>query len=337
MTLRDMQLSFIQCAQGLGDYQAMSKLELANGYCKADEEGDEQKRSQYWAALLLRYWYKIYEWIKNSASCQLQQEDFFSWLHDSLYDAFYYRSWWWEYEAVVRQGKFIEWKLDENGNKIPNEHYYKVDPSAADKSINYFCSARRGKEYQALNKQKRKSNVLRYSLDAAQEENGDYILEQCGAVEQSKHHDGVKELVSNFVKRGRLIEALIVDGIAYQDSFKETEKSHYETTVEEVLDESTGEVQIDEETGQPLTIEIKEKVTDYDSVFDERRLVRHLNCVDDDFMERYFNQRYEIPEEVSKEILEKLKKLNNARLYNYIRKTIINLQKSPELLNYLRD
>ncbi len=84
MNIKEIQLTFMRDAAGLGDYQGMTKLELANGYCKADEEKDEQKRSQYWSALMLRYWYKIYEWIENSKSCKLQPEDFVDWLHNSL-------------------------------------------------------------------------------------------------------------------------------------------------------------------------------------------------------------------------------------------------------------
>ena len=62
-------------AAGLGDYNLMTKLELANGYCQAEEDGDDMKRSQNWAALTLRSRSKIYEWIQNSKSCKLQTED----------------------------------------------------------------------------------------------------------------------------------------------------------------------------------------------------------------------------------------------------------------------
>ena len=59
--IQDMYKDFVNAASGLGDYQAISKTDLANGYCDADEANDEIKRSQYFAALMLRYWYKIYE------------------------------------------------------------------------------------------------------------------------------------------------------------------------------------------------------------------------------------------------------------------------------------
>lgn len=327
MDIKEIQLSFIKCARGLGDYQSLTKLELANGYCKADEEGDEDLRSQYWSALLLRYWYKIFEWMENSKSCKLQPEDFVDWLNNSLVDAFYYRSWWWEYESVVQHGKFIEYKLDENGNKIPNEHYWKIDPNAADKSINYFCAARRGKEYQALNKQKRKTNILNYSLDATLEEVGDYALEKAGAIENPDHSNLVQYVVCKFLNQGRSIEALILDGIANHDSFKETKTSHYEIDKEEVIDENTGEIKV---------VETKEKVYDYSSTFDPRRLVKHLNTINQDFMQNYFALEYGVTLDECNIILNKLKNLNNAKLYNYIKKTLENVRQDKDIISCLQ-
>lgn len=319
MDIKEIQLMFIRDAKGLGDYQALTKLELANGYCKADEDGDEILRSQYWSALMLRYWYKIFEWMENSRSCKLQPEDFVDWLNNSLVDAFYYRSWWWEYESVVQHGKFIEYKLDEKGNKIPNQHYWKIDPNAADKSINYFCAARRGKEYQALNKQKRKSSVLSYSLDSHLEDVGDYALEKAGAYEELDHSNVIQYIVCKFLNEGKTIEALILDGIACHDAFKETKTSHY------VYD-----TEIDEKTGEE--VEIKEKVYDYSSTFDPRKLVKHLNTINQDFMQNYFSIEYGVTLDECEEILHKLKGLNNTKLYNYIKKTLINCKQDKEIM-----
>ena len=129
MNIQEMQKLFMQDAQKLGDYQLMSKTELANGYCDAEEaavaaraQGNEalaalyeDTRSQYYSALMLRYWYKIFEWAQNSSSLHLELTDFVDWLSDSLYVAFYYRLWRYEFEATVKYGKFIDWKYDENG------------------------------------------------------------------------------------------------------------------------------------------------------------------------------------------------------------------------------
>lgn len=146
VTVKEMQLAFIRDAESLGDYQLMSKTELANGYCDADEEAQKAKeagdirsfnyfeaiRSSYHSALMLRYWYKIFEWQRNSSTLNLEPSDFVGWLHDSLYVAFYYRAWRWKNEAVVKKGKFIEFKVDKDGKHIPNKYYYEEDPEELD-------------------------------------------------------------------------------------------------------------------------------------------------------------------------------------------------------------
>lgn len=318
MTISEQQRVYIDCASGLGDYQSMSKLELANGYCEAENASDEIKRSQYWAALMLRYWYRIYEWMKNSSSCKLQLEDFVNWLNDALYIAFYYRSWWWEYEAVVRHGKLIEWKLDENGNKIPNEHYWKIDAAAADRSINYFLNAQRGREYQALNKDLRKSNVLYDSLDESVEVCGDLALEQSGATSDFDHLNSIKDLVRKFIAQNRSLEAMIIDGIAYHSSFKEIRHELPELV---------------EDPENPLPFK-REKFS-YEHEFCPRLLVKHLSTIDENFMETYFKPTYDLDEDTCQEIFRKLKDANNNKLYRYIKKTLINIREDKELLQYI--
>src|SRR5574344_849456 len=107
MTVREIQKSFIESAVALGNYQLMTKTELANGYCDADEAAQRAKesgdaavfaeqealRSSYFSALMLRYWYKIFEWQKNSSTLNLELSDYVDWLHDSLYVVSYYRTW----------------------------------------------------------------------------------------------------------------------------------------------------------------------------------------------------------------------------------------------------
>ena len=142
---------FVNAASGLGDYQAISKTDLANGYCDADEANDEIKRSQYFAALMLRYWYKIYEWSKEK-NLRMDVEDFVYWLSDALigkYGAFTYRRW--------RDPK----------NKLYN------DPDGPDKVINRALYSTRNRHYDYINKDKRRANYYTYSADESIELHGD--------------------------------------------------------------------------------------------------------------------------------------------------------------------
>ena len=156
---------------------------------------------------------------------------------------------------------------------------------------------------------------------------GDSALEEAGAVEEIDHTNVVQYIVQKFLHSGRTIEALILDGIANHDAFKENKTSHIETDVEEVVDENTGEVK---------EVETKEKVYDYSYTFDPRRLVKHLNTINQQFMEEYFSEEYGVSLEECMNILDKLHKLNNTKLYNYIKKTLINIKQDSDILSCLQ-
>ena len=319
MTLNELQISYMKAASGLKDYQNISKTDLGNGYCDAEESGNDLLKNQYWAAIVLRYWYKLFNWMQKSASCKLQPEDFVMWLEHTLWIVFYYRSWRYEYKAIVKDGKFIDWEYDEEGNKIPNPYYYKVDPNAFDRTVNFFAACQRGREYQYLNKDKHKSHILSSSLDMAVENIGDAALEQAGATEEFDKIDGIKSLILKLIDQNRTIEAFIVDGICYHHAFKEEK---------EKIDCPYSEEELEELSFKP------EKYT-YSHTFNPRLLVKHLSSIDEKFMRSYFQPQYELDEEVSEYMYNKLKQVNNNKLYKYIKKTLINIRTEPDLLAYI--
>lgn len=333
MDINEMQKVFQQDARGLGDYQLMSKTELANGYCDAEEaarqakaEGNEimaqtqdRIRSQYYSALMLRYWYKIFEWAQNSSSLHLDLTDYVDWLSDSLYVAFYYRVWRWEYEAVVKHGVFEDWKRDKDGNLIPNKYYWRRDINAPDKIINRCCGSMRGRVYQYHNKDKRKATVQTYSLDQMIEDAGDSALEFSGCYidAPSESERGIYTLITELLHRDEGIEALIIDGIANYETYK-THKDTY--TVKE----------IDAESGN----EVETKYVHTSTSFDSRKLVKHLTHINQEFM-RQFCVNYSISLATGEDIYTKLKALSNPKLYKYIEKTLIEVRQTPQLLECL--
>lgn len=334
MTIREMQKAFQEDATALGDYQAMTKTELANGYCDADEnalkakaDGDfdqaeeyEMLRSAYYSALMLRYWYKIFEWQKNSYTLNLDPTDFVDWLSDSLYVAFYYRMWRYEYQAIVKEGKFIEYKLDKNGNKIPNSYYYITDPNAPDKIINRCCGSMRGRVFQFHNKDKRKIDTQTYSLDSMIDEEGDYAINYSGAYTEDNrpYTHGAYSLVQMLLDRGETLEALIVDSIAYQDTFKKQKT----TIINKEINNETGE-------------EIKIKDVAVYNMFDPRKLVKHLNTVGEEFI-YLFCQNYQITNTIGNTLLANLKSLSNVKLYKIIEKTLSEIKQTPEMVECIR-
>ncbi len=313
MDINELQRNFAADASALGDYQDMDKTTLANGYCDADEaliaaiiEDNKQEihkqrklKSAYFSALMLRYWYKIFEWAQNSSSLHLDFTEFADWLSHSLYVAFYYRMWRYEYEATVKHGKFIDWKYDEEGNRIPNKYYWRVDNSAPDKIINRCCASMRGRVYQFYNKDKRRTDVQTASIDQMVEDIGDGAAEHIGMAEDNLV-DSARCLIEALIKREEFIEALIVDGIANSDTFKYKKNK---------------------DSGESAY------------TFDSHRLVKHLNSIDLKFIHQFcLNYMLKSRED---EIFNLLKSMNNSKLYYRIKKTLAEIKQTPELLNCL--
>ena len=318
VTLNDIQRDFRACASSLTvvdketgrvkTYEELTKSELANGYCDAEEAGNDTLMSYYVAAILLRYWYKIFEWIRTCQSLGLKDTDFVDWLIDCWYDALYYRSW-----------RPIRKEFGRTGDYIPNPQYREGDPDAFDKSMNNFCSVKRAKMYQESNKAKRRGNYNSVSIDATFDEDGYSILDREGLSTGPKTFSRVSEVINMFVKDNKCIEALIVDGIANQDCWKTEKEKVVEKEIE--LDENGKEV------------EVENKYYKYKSLFDTRKLVKHLSTLDMNFMTE-FGKEYNV-EDINT-VFEKLKSTPNAKLYKYIEKTLIMLQSDPRYLECLR-
>lgn len=276
-------------------------LEMAEVPFDLQEElkGYETPKSQYFAVVMIKWWYKIYEMMKQSLSLKLPEDEYVNWLEDSVDIACRYRAW-------------LDPDSDVYGKK-----------EAVDIVMSRCCFSTRGREYQHFNKDKRKANVLLYSIDSMVEDNGDSALSYTGAVSVNNPLRGASELVTRFLAEGKPIEALILDGIAYQDSFKEAKSSHKEIHIN--FNDKT-----DEEEEEEV------KVYDYDYTYDDKKLVKHLNRVDENFILNYFCHAYDISVEVGEDILRKLNSMNNTKLYKIIKKTKIQIAQSPELLSYLQ-
>lgn len=320
MNLNDIQKSCMAEASIIKDYNELSKNELVNAYCDLDEkiylykdktnlDRTQILMSAYWAAILLRYWYKIFEWLKTSSSLGLEATDYFDWLNDSLHDAFYYRSW---------RKKRREHPNIPDSDWIDNPQYVE-DENAADKSINYFTGAKRGKEYQAANKQKRRSNYQSLSIDSTFDEEGYSILDREGLSVKGSSYNGLHELVNLFLEQDKLIEAVIIDSIANGESIKD-EKYKYQFTTKVIEDNEEKEV--------------TEEVQRANYMFDARKVVKYLNSINENYFTKYFNKTYNVKN--YKEILTQLKKLNNNKLYREIEKTLATLRNNKELLGYIR-
>lgn len=267
--LQEIYNSYVHCAAGLGDYQKLSKTELANGYCDAKTQ---EVKDQYFSALMLRYWYKIYEWSKNSISTKLEPEDYSSWLVEAISLALKICDF--NVLPIREDNRIPEWR--DPKSKMFN------DPNGPDKVINRCIFSIRNYYYQNFNKDKRKINYICSSIEAQEEAFGD----AAEAIQYASIYDedsSCGDLIQLLIDKNRLLEAIVVEGIAYEDVFKEDKDSSY--------------------------------------CFNKRKLVKYLKNLNKDYI-IYFHSRFGIDAGKVEESVSFLKSLPNNKLYEYIDKTL---------------
>jgi hypothetical protein len=301
--LQDMYNSYLRSASGLGDFQSMTKTQLANGYCDADEANDLIKRDQYYSALMLRYWFKIYDFNYSSKSSRLQIDEFASWLSDSLDIGLKYRRW-----------------------RDPSNPLSK-DPNGPDKVFNRAFFSTQKRWYNNFNKDKRKLNYLvTQSIDdlvndssntepSHRDKNLDkllYITENYSVIETESSSNYV---VKYYLKKGKLLEAIIIDSIANQDSFYTKEIGKFKKTVDSYNQE----------------IKFKE----YKSTFSNKKVVNHLSNMNVNYI-HYFEKTYNVDSDKLKKIINKINKIPSKKLSHHIRRTLLELKKNKNVINILK-
>lgn len=255
----------------------MNKNDLANLYL--EYENDPIKSSQYFSALVCRYWRNVYKFFGSSRSTRLDLDDFSAWLVESIQIAFRYRSW-----------------------KDPNDKLFN-DPNGPDKVINRCIFSTRNRYYQLYNMDKRSLNYVTYSLDSSLEDMGDCAYANTFDIEDNdntiKDDINCNLLIQNYLNQGKILEALIIDAICFQDAFKKEENK---------------------ETNQTETS------------FSMRKLVAHLSHLNKGFL-NYFANKYEIVKlnDVT-DITDKLSKLDSKRLNKIIGSSLNCLKYDKELL-----
>lgn len=186
-------------------YEDYDITELADKYCKALDEQDDENINLYLSALILRFWYvidKMYQKCKNNG---VEREDCFYRLYECINAACYYRAW-------------------QNPEKKTN----------AQACINQVLASRGVPAliYEAnLQKNFRAITCLDEELDSESRVTRADLIEdenRIGAYDEPPYQ--VLELMGN----GNLIEAIVADNIAYKDVFK-----HEEKTIKEVQEDGT--------------------------------------------------------------------------------------------------
>ena len=259
-------------------YEQYTIDELADAYCEAVDTNNDTLKDVYISALVLRFWYTIDKMYKsNTVAPSLEYEDFF----------------WWLYEAIEYACKYRGWR---DASKNLN----------AQQCINKCIETIKLQKYYNLRLDKNKTVNFTVSMDAPIGGEGDdkatTIGDMLEAEETWDDHskDDVMILVQNYINRNKIIEAILIDNIAFNDVqryFKKTIKT--DTT----------------------------KYTEYSSEFWPYKLVQIVSKLPASYKQE-FMAKYHIAEDKLDAVLGVVDKANNQKLYKYLRATLDELRVS---------
>lgn len=250
---------------------------MIDRYCLAKDTGDEHRKNLYIAGLMLRFWYTISKLQSRSPIPGLDYDDFIGWLYDAIEYACKYRAW-------------------QNPEKKTN----------AQQAINQCIETIRVQKYYELNLQKNKINQLTISLDAEFDSPSETTLldtlvdaDAEATRELSEGAEVAHTLIQSCINKKKLVEAIILDTIAFNDAEKVTKKVVKSVDFE----------------GNPT------RYTQTTREFWKFRCVQLLGSLPQDYAS-YFKQHYQVVEPELEAALSAIKAANNQKLYRYLEKTL---------------
>lgn len=250
---------------------------MLDRYCLAKDTNDEHRKNLYIAGLMLRFWYVISKLQARSPIPGLEYNDFMDWLYEAIEYACKYRAW--------------------------QDPAKKVN---AQQAINQCIETIRVQKYYDLNLQKNKVNQMTFSLDAEFDDDSESTLLDTLVDEDYETEREYKEgaeaayaLVQSCIDRKKIVEAIILDTIAFND----TQKVHKKVVKG-----------VDFE-GNPT------KYTQTTSEFWSFRCVQILSNLPVDYAS-YFKKHYQVLEPELEAALAAIRAANNQKLYRYLAKTL---------------
>ena len=249
-------------------YEDYSIDELADAYCDAVDVGNETLKNIYISALILRFWHKIDKMYKaNTVAPCLEHEDFF----------------WWLYEAIEYACKYRGWK----------DETKKLN---AQQCINKCIDTIKLQKYYNLRLDKNKTVNYCTSIDAPigdGSEDAKTLSEILESEEPVYDHstDNVMSLVQSYINNNKVIEAILIDNIAFNDVQK-----HFKKVIKTT--DASGEIV---------------RYTEHSSEFWAYRLVQIISKLPATY-KNSFMKRYDISEEKLTTVLDALDKVNKEML-----------------------
>jgi hypothetical protein len=282
--LQDTKRDLMICARKLSQpYESYTIDELADAYCEAVDTNNSTLKDVYISALILRFWYTIDKMYKsNTVAPCLEYEDFF----------------WWLYEAIEYACKYRGWK----------------DPTKnlnAKQCINKCIDTIKLQKYYDLRLDKKKAVNHCTSMNApicgdsddAEKTLAD-ILED-DSVDYSGDADAVIMLVQSYINSNKIIEAILIDNIAFNDVQK-----HFKKVIKTTNPD--GETY---------------KYTEHSSEFWAYKLVQIVSKLPKAY-KKTFMERYNISEEKLDSVLDVIDHSNNQKIYRWLDHCLADLRVS---------
>jgi hypothetical protein len=246
---------------------------MLDGFCKAMDEGDERKKNLYISGLIFRFWDKVGKLEAACPNIGMHGEDFVDWV----------------YEAIMLACEYRKWQKDESVN--------------AQQCINQCIETVRVRHYYEINLDKHKASYMTVSLETPMGDEGDNGVQKTlgdtlvdeASENEAKMTDGnyaAKHLVQTFLNKNRIVEAIIMDIIAFGDTQRQIKH------VKKGFDEDGKQV----------------RYTTYSTEFWRYKAVQILSNLPEDYFD-YFVENYEVKTEAFQAALDVLKRANNNKLY----------------------
>ena len=267
-------------------YEQYSIDELADAYCDAVDSDNSTLKDIYISALILRFWHKIDKMYRaNTTAPSLEHEDFFWWLYEAIEYACKYRGWRDETKNVNAQqciNKCIE--------TIQLQKYYNLRLDKR-KAVNYCISMETPMVAATAS-----------SSNPGESRTVGDMLESEEIIDDFSSDDAMS-LVQSYINRNKIIEAIIIDAIAFNDVNR-----HYKKTIK--TKNAAGE---------------NYKYVEYSSEFWRFKLVQLLNRLSTED-KATFARRYHISDSKLTACLEALRNMNNQKIYRMIDRTLSELR-----------
>ena len=266
-------------------YETYSIDELATAYCEAVDSDNKELKDIYISALILRFWYTIDKMYRsNTVAPSLEREDFFWWLYEAIEYACKYRGWKDPTKKLNAQ-QCINKCID----TIKLQKYYDLRLDKH-KVVNHCCSmdAPIGKS--------EGDDVARTLADMLEADEGADVNDSA--------YDAIL-LVQSYINRNKIIEAILLDNIAFNDVQKHTKKV----------------VKAKNSAGEDY------RYTEHSSEFWSYQLIKIISKLPATYKDSFL-KRYKISEEKLTTVLDVIDKAPNQKLYRYLRSCLAELKAS---------